>query len=163
MINLKNILKINVIALIGVIIDQLIKMVIVNRMSIYETIKIIDNFFNITYVQNKGAAWSILTGQTFLLSAFAIFIIILLNVFIFKQEKICKIEMLCYGLLLGGIIGNLIDRIFLGYVIDFLDFKILGYDFPIFNVADILICISAFMLIILTFIKGDKNEISSNK
>jgi len=161
-IDLKNIIKINIIALIGIICDQIIKFIITHNMNTYETIKIINNFFNITYVQNEGAAWSILTGKQFFLIGFAIIMIIILNIYLYKNKNIDKLETLMYGLLIGGIIGNLIDRIIFGYVIDYLDFKIFGYDFPIFNLADILICTSAFVLIIKTFIKGDENEVSSN-
>lgn len=67
-----------------------------------------------------------------------------------------------YGILLGGIIGNLIDRIIYGYVIDYLNFNIFGYNFPVFNFADICIVISIF-IIIIEILKGDKNAVQGSK
>lgn len=80
--------------------------------------------------------------------------------FFIKKEKLNLPEKIIYGLLYGGIIGNLLDRIFRGYVIDYLDFLIFGYNYPVFNLADILIVISMLSLIFF-IIKGDKNEISN--
>ena len=71
-----------------------------------------------------------------------------------------KRNTLLFGLLFGGIIGNLIDRIFYGYVIDFLDFTIFGYDFPVFNFADICIVSGIFLLIIAICKKEDINEVN---
>lgn len=157
-----NNLKANLIALICLIIDQISKLIIVSKLSLYETKIIFKNFFNITYVQNTGAAFSILNGKTVLFSLAAIIILLVINIYI-KKNNTNKLETLSLGILSGGIIGNLIDRIFRGYVIDFFDFKIFGYNFPVFNIADTFICLSVFCLIIITLKSGDKNELSSNK
>ena len=137
-------------------IDQLIKNIIVNVLSIGGSISVIRNFFNITYVRNSGAAFSILESNTILL----IFISIFALIFIFKyisKDNLSSFEYVLYGILSGGICGNLFDRIVYKSVIDYLDFNIFGYNFPIFNFADTLIVISMF-LIILTM-KDDKNEV----
>ena len=84
----------------------------------------------------------------------ALFIIIR---FIFKEENLTKLDILSYGLLLGGITGNFIDRILRGFVIDFLDFYIFGYDFPVFNIADIMIVVSVIIMVI-SYLRGDINE-----
>ena len=78
--------------------------------------------------------------------------------------QVAKYENKGYSFILGGAVGNLIDRIMYGYVIDFLDFKIFGYDYPIFNLADTFIVVGVFILIVSSFREvGDKNEVGSKK
>lgn len=149
--------KIVIIAFVCLFIDQITKIFITNNWRLYEKKEIIENFFNITYVQNKGGAWGILNGNVFFLIVVTLVALALICRFIFKEENISKIDCVVYGMLLGGIMGNLIDRTFHKYVIDFLDFKIFNYDFPVFNIADIFIVISIFIMIITCF-RGDKNE-----
>jgi len=127
-----------------------------------KSIILINNFFNLTYVTNSGAAWSIFNGNRFFLIMVAIISIIIIYMFFIKNKNLKKIEIITYGLLFGGIFGNLIDRLIFGYVIDYLDFCIFNYDFPIFNIADICIVVSVF-LIILDIFRGEKNEFSSAK
>ncbi|MBR3362507.1 MAG: signal peptidase II [Bacilli bacterium] len=137
-------------------IDQLIKNIIINLLSVGESINVIKNFFNITYVRNSGAAFSILESNTILLIIISIFALI----FIFKhisKDNLSKFEYILYGILSGGICGNLFDRIVYKSVIDYLDFNIFGYKFPIFNFADSLIVISMFLIIFT--MKDDKNEV----
>ena len=134
----------------SVLLDQIIKIVVSYNMGINDTISIINNFFSITYVTNIGAAWSILSGGRILLILLAILAINLIYfMFIYKKE-VDKKNQIFYGLLLGGIIGNLVDRIVFGYVIDYLDFNIFGYNFPVFNLADILITLSVIFIIFLS-------------
>lgn len=162
---MKNILEkkvIWIISFICIIIDQMIKFVINNNIDLYDQNTIIDNFFYLTNVRNYGAAWSILTGSRIMLIIVTILIIIGLYYFFIRKEKLKKYEKVIYGFLYGGIIGNLIDRIFRGYVIDYLEFYIFDYNFPVFNLADILIVISMFFIII-SVIKGDKDEIISRR
>ena len=80
--------------------------------------------------------------------------------FFIKNKELKTLEIITYGLLIGGIIGNLIDRIIFGYVIDFFDFLIFNYNFPVFNFADIFIVLSAGLIIIDTF-RGETHEIRS--
>lgn len=142
-------------SLIGVIIDQIVKIVISSQIALNTSINIIPNFFNLTYVNNYGAAWSILTGKRLFLVLIAVITLVLLYLFFLKDKYINKYEQISYGLIIGGILGNLLDRIIYGYVIDYLDFNIFGYDFPIFNIADILITVGAFLMII-EIIRGNK-------
>ena len=125
-----------------------------------ETKSIIINFFSITKVYNNGASWNLFAGYRVIL---IIITLIMLALLIYYQNKFIlnKRNILAFGLLYGGIIGNLIDRIIYGYVIDFLDFTIFGYDFPVFNFADIFIVSGIFLLIIAIYKKEDVNEISS--
>ena len=147
--------KLTIYTIILILIDQIIKIVVNSSLKLYESITIIKNIFNITYVQNKGAAWSILAGNRFLLISIAIIALFLIFIFFIKDNKLSKLEIIFYSLLISGIVGNLIDRIIYGYVIDYLDFNIFGYNFPIFNFADILIVVS----VVLLFIFSIKEEV----
>lgn len=149
--------KIGLISLLVIIIDQAIKLLITN----VSNIEIIKNFFSITYVRNYGAAFSILNGSRWFLIITAIIAIILVYLFLIKNKNLTTIASFSYGILLGGIIGNLIDRMIFGYVIDYLDFNIFGYNYPIFNFADTCIVIGAFLLVFIAF-REDKNANRSN-
>ena len=137
-------------------IDQFIKNIIINVLSVGESVSIIKNFLSITYVRNSGAAFSILESNTILLILISIFALIFIFNYLSK-DKLNSFESVLYGVLSGGICGNLFDRIVYRSVIDYLDFNIFGYRFPIFNFADTLIVISMFLIIIT--MKDDKNEV----
>lgn len=155
-------INLGIFSLILVCLDQIIKHIVELNMKLNSSINIINGFFDLTYVRNNGAAFSILENNRILL--ITVTIIALIGIFIYlKTKKINKLEIVTYSILIGGIIGNLIDRLLYGYVIDYLDFKIFNYNFPIFNLADTLIVIGAFLLII-TMLVGEKNErIQNNK
>lgn len=148
------------VALGTIIFDQLIKNILLLLMSFGESKKIIADFFNITLIGNTGAAFSILSSNTLLLIVISVIALNFIYFFLIKGKKLNNLEQITYGLLIGGIIGNLVDRVAHGQVIDYLDFSIFGYNFPIFNLADIAIVV-AMILLVVQIIKGDKNEISS--
>ena len=154
---MKEKLKIILITSVCVFFDQIIKYLIVSNFTLYKKNPIIEGFFNITYVQNRGAAWGILNNNIILLVVITVLALGLICSFIFKESNIKKLDKVLYGMLLGGIIGNFIDRIFRGYVIDFLDFIIFGYDFPVFNIADMLIVISVGIMIITYWRSRNEN------
>lgn len=135
------------------IIDILFKLVVKNILVVNESIKVINNFFYITYVKNTGAAWSILSGKQLFLIIFSIIIILILIIYLIKKKEYNKFEIIGYSLLLAGAIGNLIDRVVYGYVIDYLNFYIFNYNFPIFNIADCCIVIGIMLLFIDTWRK----------
>ncbi|MDD3392619.1 MAG: signal peptidase II [Bacilli bacterium] len=139
------------------IIDLIIKYFVVNNFMLYESKTIINNFFRITYVQNNGAAFSILAGNRFFFITIAITSIIMIYYLFIKGKVLNNLEVAVYSLLIGGIICNLLDRIIYGYVIDYFDFNIFGYNFPVFNFGDICITIATFMLIIIIY-KGESHE-----
>lgn len=147
--------KVYIFALISLIIDQIVKILVSNYLILGQTIKIINNFFYLTYVQNKGAAFSILIGYRYILIIITFIFLYYLYKCIKKQKSFNKLEIISYGLLLGGIIGNLIDRIIYGYVIDYFDFMIFNYNFPIFNLADSFIVIGCIILVINSYLKGE--------
>ncbi len=133
-------------ALLLVILDQLTKQYIVHTMELGEKITVIENFFLINSHRNTGGAWGILTGQMMVfylitLIAFVLFYYLVKEVD-FKDKKIYSIAVI---LLISGAIGNFIDRLLFQEVVDFLDFYIFGYDFPIFNVADICLVVGMFL------------------
>ena len=154
--------KILPISLLLVVIDQIVKILVINKMALQQSIIVINNFFNITYVRNTGAAWSILSGNVLLLIMISVIALGVIYYYLIKDKKLNKIDTISYSMLIGGIIGNLIDRVVHGYVIDYLDFKIFNYNFPIFNIADTLIVISI-IIIGISLIVGEYREQNRNK
>ncbi len=138
------------------IVDLITKYIIQNHIAL-QNIEIIKGFFSLTYAENTGMAWSLLSGkQAFLSIVSAIAIGVMIYYVVAKNvDRLTKVAL---ALMIGGAAGNLFDRLFLGYVRDFLDFIIFGYDFPIFNVADSALTIGVILLIIASFIedKGGK-------
>ena len=141
-------------------IDQVIKFFLLKLFDIGSSIILIKNFFNITLVYNEGAAFNILFSKRLLLIFIAVFVLLFLFFYLKKNENFSDFEHVFYGIFIGGILGNLCDRIFRGAVIDYLDFNIFGYAFPIFNFADTCIVCSV-ILIFIKSIRDDKNEVSS--
>ena len=153
---MKNKEKIYTISSILLIFDQLVKMIVRIKLNLYEELTIIPNFFSIYYLKNKGAAFSLFTNHTIFLIIIGIVAIILLDRFITKEKSLNNISKFSLGIIIGGILGNLVDRIWHNAVIDYFSFTIFGYSFPVFNIADIGITIGALILII-TFIVEEIN------
>ena len=147
--------------LIFVVIDQIIKSTVVNNIALNQVIVLIRNFFNLTYVRNYGAGFSILQNATVFLSLISIVACVVLFYYLIKTDKKDLVSKISYLLIISGAIGNLIDRLKLGYVIDFLDFKIFGYDFPVFNIADCYITIGCFILIIKVLLESKNVRVQS--
>lgn len=139
-------------------IDQIIKYFITTNMEIYKSVKVIPNFFYLTYVKNDGAAFSMFSGSRIFLIIVAVIVLIILIRSIIMDKKIKKIDILSYSLILAGIIGNLIDRIIIGKVIDYLDFYVIGYNAPIFNFSDICIVLGGIIILYNLIFKGDEYE-----
>ena len=155
--------KIILISILTLVVDIFTKQLVINTMFEHQSISIIKDFFSITFAKNTGVAFSFLEGKVPLIIIMTSIIIILILKYI-KSTNPNKYETICYGLIIGGAIGNLIDRIIYGYVIDFLDFNLLGYPFPIFNLADTAIVIGIFILLILSLIESrNQNEINSRR
>jgi len=142
------------------IIDQLVKLLVGFNISLNTSICVINNFFYISNVHNYGAAFSILYGNRIFLVIVSIITLVLVYYFLLKNKRFKWIDIIIYSLLIGGILGNLFDRIMYGYVVDFFDFYIFGYNFPIFNIADICIVCSVILIIIDT-LRGGSGEVRS--
>ncbi len=151
-------MKLFLISFISLLVDRLIKVIVTFSISFGERVVIIRDFFNLTYVTNDGAAFSILSGNTLLLIVLTIIALVLIVCFYLLDKSTSNKEKIVIALLIGGILGNLYDRVVYGHVIDYLEFNIFGYNFPIFNFADIVIVVSIFSLCILTFRKKDDNN-----
>ena len=113
----------------------------------FGSISIIRNFLSLSYVENTGAAWSILADNRYIVLLLSGVIIMGIIWYVYKEKPtrlLCKVA---YSLILGGALGNFIDRLYYGYVIDFIDVKIFGYNYPIFNMADVFIVLGVILLI----------------
>ena len=141
-----------IIAFFFFIIDLLSKQLISHLLNVGDSIKVINNFFYITYVRNTGAAWSILEDQRILLLIISVFVLFLINKTM-NKETLNKLECFSYGMIIGGIIGNIFDRVFYSFVIDFIDFRLFGYNYPIFNLADTFIVVGIILMAIISFRK----------
>lgn len=151
-----------IISIILLCIDQISKLLVVNLLTKTDSITIIKNFFYLTYINNDGAAFSILVGKRIFLILIAVLVTVMLISYIKKNNIQNKLELVSISLIIGGSLGNLMDRVVRGYVIDFLDFKIFNYNFPIFNLADTFIVIGVFLLL-LKEIRKENNLDSRNK
>ena len=150
---MKKIYKIVLISFCVLLIDQLSKIIIRCNLEVGSTINVIGKFFKISHMENEGAAWSILNGKwVFLVILSLLFLIFIFNC-IRKDDRNTKLNIYSYGFLVGGIIGNIIDRLLYQKVTDFLSFRIIRYDFPVFNIADTFIVIGMFMLILDVFLE----------
>lgn len=140
--------------MIFLILDQSVKIFINSRFVLGEAYILINNLLSILLVHNTGAAFSILSGNQVFLVIVGILALVALLLFIYQGDNYSDYEIFAYSLLFGGILGNLIDRIFYGYVIDFISLTFVDYNFPIFNIADMCI-VTSVILIIIKVIKGD--------
>ena len=154
----KNKEKIYSISAIVIMIDQFIKLLISTKMKLNDEIEVIPNFFSINFVKNKGAAFSILQDQKILLVIISLVVLFFLNKYIEKNKVFNKLSITSFGFIIGGIIGNLLDRLIQDGVIDYLSFQFGKYFFPIFNLADSFIIIGM-ILIIISMIKEEKEEV----
>ena len=145
--------KVFLIAIICTLVDQVIKLIITNSLDFGDSIQIIPSLFSLTLLQNTGAAFSIFSSGTIVLILVSLVALNLIYWFLIKDKDLNKLETIVYGVLIGGILGNLV---FYGYVIDYLDFNILGFNFPVFNFADICIVVTIILIIIFT-LKGEKD------
>lgn len=150
------------IAIVGIIFDQITKYLIVqNFATIGDTLPLWENVFHFTYVINTGAAFSFFRGQVEILRWISLIVSLLLIIFIWYTPRLTLLEQLGYGFILSGAIGNGIDRFLFGYVVDFLDFRLIN--FPIFNLADVAINIGVILLLIAGFTTPDKQKRRKSK
>ena len=141
-----------IISILVALLDQIIKFFIDKQVLFRE---VIPDLFNIHKVYNYGVAFSFLENKRYLILLFSIILIYFLFNLRKDLPKAKKYDIL-FGVILGGILGNLIDRVFRGYVIDYLETFILGINFPIFNLADI--CITLGIILMILMITGGQKK-----
>jgi len=154
-------LILSIVSFFVLIVDQATKIYIDRTMDLHTSITVVDNFFNITYMRNKGAAFSFLASFSYRLPFFifisAVAIVVILVVMRrLRQDQ--TFTAFCLSLIFSGALGNLIDRIRLGEVIDFIDVHWYGHHWPAFNVADSAICVGVFLLAIDMFIEEKRQK-----
>lgn len=137
-----------VVTLLILAIDQLTKYLIAAKMTIGDSYTVIPHFLNITSHRNNGAAWGILSGKMGFFVIITLIILAILIIFYIKEAKGNLFMQIALSLLFAGAIGNFIDRLLHGEVVDFIDTNIFGYDFPIFNVADSSLTVGVIFIII---------------
>lgn len=142
-------------AIVVFIIDIASKFYILDRFELFETVNLLP-FFSITYVRNIGAAFSIFEGQRVMLAAIALVISAVIVYMLYRNNRSQKLENLSLSLILGGALGNLFDRLYHGFVVDFLDVNFGNWHYPTFNIADCAICVGIGLFIISSYKKPKK-------
>lgn len=144
----------------SVVFDQLTKLWAADVLKNGSSIKILGNFLCFTYAENKGAAFSILQNQRIFFLIITILMLIFLGYIYFKTKNISNLSKLSIAMISGGAIGNFIDRLRLGYVVDFIDVRFGSfYNFPVFNIADsFVVCGTFLMIILILFNKFETSE-----
>lgn len=137
-----------------VVLDQVSKYLIISNLTLGQQIPVISDFFNITYWKNTGAAWGILeNGRIFFIPFTIVLSAILIRIHMKSDNKFLKLSL---TIILGGAMGNFIDRVFRASVVDFLQFFFGSYQFPIFNIADSFVVIgTALMVYYILFMQKD--------
>ncbi|MDR6224771.1 signal peptidase II [Desmospora profundinema] len=130
------------------LLDQVTKWFVLHRMSLYESIPLWDDVFHITSHRNRGAAFGILQDQQWLFITVTIAVVVGIIVYLIRLKGRQPLMSWSLALILGGAIGNLIDRVRMGEVVDFLDFRLIHY--PIFNVADSAIVVGVAIMVWIT-------------
>lgn len=146
-----------------IILDQVTKFAAIKHLKHQKPIVIIEDFFQLNYVENRGAAFGILQGRRLLFLVITIIVVLVISFYLIKYyNQMTPLTRISFAMLIGGAVGNLIDRIRWGYVVDFISVKLINkYDFPVFNIADICVVLSTLFIIYLVLFDkieiGDKN------
>jgi signal peptidase II len=144
-----------------IILDQITKIWVQGSISMYESIPVIPGFFDLVHVLNKGAAFGFLNRadihwQTYFFIGVSALAVVLIFHLVRTVDRTDPFMFTGLGCILGGALGNMIDRIRIGQVIDFLDFHVAGHHWPAFNVADMAISVGA-LLLLISFYQRKKN------
>lgn len=159
---MKNKKYIYTIAMGFMLLDQLIKLIVTTNMNLHDEISIIPKFFSLYYIKNTGAAFSLFGNKTLFLILISLICLIVIKNYIKKLKNVTNLSIISLGLMTGGIIGNLFDRILYKSVIDYLSFNFFGYAFPVFNLADIGITVGAALLILDLIIEERQKRRTTN-
>ncbi|CAG37280.1 signal peptidase II [Desulfotalea psychrophila] len=146
-----------------IVCDQLTKLWILHNFQLYEVREVIPDFFNLVYVVNTGAAFSMLADvdspwRHYFFLFIGLGAVLGLTVYTYTLRKEHFLHMVGLACIVGGALGNLIDRVSYGYVVDFLDVYVGGYHWPAFNVADSAICVGVVLYMTMTLLAGNKEK-----
>lgn len=145
------------------VIDQITKALTLKFIPLHETIPVIPGFFNLTFVQNTGAAFGMGRGNNWFFIGLASTAVLVLAVLTWKKKFTDRPSRIAAALLVSGVVGNLTDRILHGFVVDFVDIILPWYGhWPAFNVADSCICVAAGLFILSSFLDGKKKPAPSS-
>ena len=150
-----------VLAAVVLIIDQMTKLVVAGNFELHESRPVIDGIFSWTFVLNRGAAWGILAGRTWLLLFIALVVFgLIIRFFRYLTEGYIE-RIIALGLVISGMVGNSVDRIWHGAVIDFIDIHYRNvWSYPVFNVADIAICTGVGIFILSNLLRPSGKEVA---
>lgn len=154
---LLNYILYSVIIILGIVIDQISKRLAVVFLKGQESFPLIDGVLQFTYVENRGAAFGMLKDSRWVFMTVSVVAIVIMLAYLFTTKNENRLYTVSIAVIISGGIGNMIDRIWLGYVVDFIDFCLI--DFAVFNLADSLVCVGAGLLIlalILDIVKESK-------
>lgn len=146
------------ITIVILLLDQITKFIVASSMRVGDSFNVIPHFLNITSHRNNGAAWGILSGKMSFFYIITIIILVVLIIFYIKEAKQHLLMQVAISLLFAGALGNFIDRVLHGEVVDFVDTNIFGYNFPIFNVADSSLTIGVLLIVIALLTDMKKEE-----
>ena len=137
-------------------IDQISKLFILHFFSNSVTNVIIPNFFSIIYVENTGAAWGMFSNGTLILALLSLIFLFIAIKYVVDKDDLSWFNVISYGFIIGGVLGNLFDRIVRSFVVDFLSFKFFSYSFPVFNIADCFIVVGIILVLIDSFLESKR-------
>ncbi len=141
-------------ALFAVVLDAVSKQIVLANMRLFQSIPVIENVFHITFVKNTGASFGIFPGARWFFVAVTVILIAAIIIYTIKSREKDKLYLLSASFIVGGGIGNLIDRILTGEVVDFFDFCLI--DFAVFNVADCFVVVGVILMLIYCLISDYK-------
>jgi signal peptidase II len=150
-------------AAIVLLLDQVSKMIVANAIPLHGSVTVIPGFFQISHVLNRGAAFSLFANSRspytgFMLIAFSLLVMAVISYMLWNSRRVLTLTTVGLSLILGGALGNLLDRVLLGSVVDFLAFQFGTYHWPDFNIADSAIVIGSLLLLSDVFIGSGEPE-----
>ena len=151
-------MRILIVSAIVLLLDQITKLSIKASFRLFESVSVFGDFFRLTYIENPGMAFGIKFAGPWFFITFSIVASIAISVYLYKLRDAAFLPRFTFALILGGALGNLIDRIAYGRVIDFLDFGLSGSRFPVFNVADIAVSVGMTLLIFMIIFEKDEKQ-----
>jgi signal peptidase II len=136
-----------------IVLDQISKWLVKSNLALYQKIDVIPGFFQIRHIQNRGAVWGLFSNTSNsvvpkVITAMSIFALLFIFYYFLKVDRSCRLELASFSLIMGGALGNIVDRLWQGFVVDFLEFHIGTHYWPTFNVADSCISCGVALLVL---------------